>query len=140
MRKQILSAKQPSATISDAIIDQGLVFHSQTQHHFSSKSKLTPGYTTKDDAGSDGDDTEHSPITFYRVPNFIQSIINGSTMTSESELVDVVYIDFLQPWILLAFKFLGLDYVDSDTEPYMYGDNLTTLLAEWVTRNWKDNC
>jgi hypothetical protein len=59
---------------------------------------------------------------------------------SESETVDVVYIDFIQPWILLTFKFLGLDYNESETAPYMYGESLTTLLAEWAARNWKDNC
>jgi len=40
----------------------------------------------------------------------------------------------------LAFQFLGLDYREADTASYLYGDNLTTLLAKWVTKNWKHNC
>jgi hypothetical protein len=140
LRSQMLSPPEQYAMPSDIVVDRQPVFYSQAQQHLSNTLKLTPGYTTKDDAGSDGDDTEHSSINFYRVPNCIQSIINGSTTMTESETVDVVYIEFLQPWILLAFKFLGLDYREADTSSYMYGENLTTLLAAWVTRNWKDNC
>ncbi|CAD0022310.1 unnamed protein product [Aureobasidium pullulans] len=36
----------------------------------------TPGYVTTDDFGSDGDDTVHSKIPYYSVPNFFQA--NGS--------------------------------------------------------------
>lgn len=101
---------------------------------------LTPGYTTKDDAGSDGDDTMHSPISFYRVPNVIQSRIDPTSQTDDPKKVDVVYIEYIQPWLLLAFRFLDLDYTIKDTAVYMEGDNLTTLLAKWVTANWNDNC
>ena len=101
---------------------------------------LIPGYTTKDDAGSDGDDTAHAPISFYRVPNIIQSQIDPPSQTEDPDLIDVVYIDFIERWILLAFRFLDLDYSIKDTAVYMEGENLTTLLAKWVTANWKDNC
>ena len=140
LRNQMLSPPEQFAIPSDVVVGPEPVYSSHEQQLLSNTLKLTPGYTTKDDAGADGDDTEHSPINFYRVPNCIQSVINGSTAMSENETVDVVYIEFIQPWILLAFKFLGLDYGKGNTAPYMYGDNLTTLLAEWVTRNWKDNC
>ena len=119
----------------------GLTLNSAVeQNSLSFSPDLIPGYTTKDDAGSDGDDTVHSPITFYRVPNCIQSIIKPVDATTDAETVDVVYIDFIQPWILLAFRFLGLEYSEADTHAYMYGESLTTLLAEWVTTNWQDNC
>lgn len=104
------------------------------------KPQLLPGYTTKDDAGSDGDDTLHTPISFYRVPNVIQSRFDSPSQAGEPDTVDVVYIEFIQPWLLLAFKFLGLEYTTKDTDVYMEGENLTTLLAKWVTANWKDNC
>ena len=112
------------------------------QQRLSYSPDLTPGYTTKDDAGSDGDDTLHSPITFYGVPNCIQAKIEGKVdLTAPSpETVDVVYVEFIQPWILQAFKFLGLEYNKADTKPYMEGENLTTLLMRWVHENWKENC
>lgn len=110
------------------------------------KPSLTPGYTTKDDVGTDGDDTIHSPINFYRVPNCIQAVINPPPGDIPPQppvapaTVDVVYIEFIEPWILLAFRFLGLEYSTEDTAAYMYGESLTTLLAKWVTENWGDNC
>lgn len=110
------------------------------------KPVLTPGYTTKDDAGTDGDDTVHSKINFYRVPNCIQAIINPQTGDIPTQLsvapttVDVVYIEFVEPWILLAMRFLGLEYSVADTDAYMYGESLTTLLAKWVKENWGGNC
>jgi 2',3'-cyclic-nucleotide 2'-phosphodiesterase (5'-nucleotidase family) len=101
---------------------------------------LTPGYTTKDDAGSDGDDTLHEPISFYRVPNVIQSRIDPPAQIGDPETVDVVYIEFIEPWLLLAFNILDLDYSIEDTAIYMEGENLTTLLAKWVTANWRGDC
>ena len=106
---------------------------------------LTPGYTTHDAAGSDGDDTVHSSIKFYKVPNCIQSQINfpqkkeGEVSTNDDgpETVDVVYNEFLEPYILLALKFLGTDYDQESTESYADGKTMTALLGEWVSENWK---
>lgn len=140
LQNQMLAPPEQFAISSDIVVEHEPAFHVQAQNHLFNTLELTPGYTTKDDAGSDGDDTEHSPINFYQAPNCIQSVINGSATMSESERVDVVYIDFIQPWILQAFKFLGLEYGKADTAPYMHGENLTNLLADWVARNWKANC
>ena len=115
-----------------------------SQNPLLSDIQLTPGYTTQDDAGSDGDDTIHTPISFYRVPNCIQSTINPSQIpldnNDEEIVVDVVFNEFIQPWIILALKFLGLDYEDADVEKYMPEENLTTLIAKWVSENWKEDC
>ncbi|RAL15319.1 metallophosphoesterase family protein [Aspergillus homomorphus CBS 101889] len=97
---------------------------------------LVPGYTTTDDAGTDGDDTVHSHLTFYRVPNCIQSLVtpNGS---DELETVDLVYIDFIEPYVALAAKFAGLDVdFSQDSDVYMPSTNLTSLILNWVKTNW----
>ena len=117
------------------------------------KSPLTPGYTTVDDAGTDGDDTIHSPLSFYRVPNCIEARLsfpssNPSPSSStvkhsdpeNPETVDVVYLEFIQPWILLAARFLGGEYEVGDTKPYMEGEGFTAILARWVRENWKGDC
>lgn len=101
---------------------------------------LMPGYTTKDDAGNDGDDTLHSPISFYNVPNCIQAVIDPTGSSKDPDEVDVVFNEFIQPWILLAMKFFGLDITGADVGKYMEGENFTTLLAKWVSQNWADNC
>ena len=106
---------------------------------------LTPGYTTKDDAGDDGDDTEHSPITHYKVPNCFEARV-GTTKPKESadvepvEKVDLIFIEFIQPWILAALKFLASDYKEKDSMPYLQGRNFTSMIAEWVVENWKGRC
>ena len=136
----ILAPPEQCSILNDVAVDRAEDLHPEThQIHMSSESDLTPGYTTTDDAGNDGDDTVHSPITFYRVPNCIQSEIHPSDSDDTPDVIDVVYIEFIEPWILLAFKFLGLDY-SSETAIYMEGENLTTLIAKWVSENWKDNC
>lgn len=105
---------------------------------------LIPGYTTHDAAGSDGDDTIHSPIKFYTVPNVIESRVAFPTSEDENakepETVDLVYIDFIERYVLLALKFLGTDYDMGDTEAYMEGKELTGLISEWVEENWKGDC
>lgn len=114
---------------------------------------LSPGYTTVDDAGADGDDTVHSPIKFYRVPNFIESRIGFSStaskrpkltdVTQQSEdpdVVDLVFIDFVQEYILLALKFFGADYSEADTNLYMGGVTMTRLIGKWVKENWNGEC
>ena len=61
------------------------------QIELSSSDNLRPGYTTVDDAGNDGDDTIHSPISFYRVPNCIQSTVNPLSTPLDDGKVDVVF-------------------------------------------------
>jgi len=99
--------------------------------------KIVPGYTTKDDAGTDGDDTVHSPISFYQVPNCIQALLSADT-SGVPETVDLIYIEFVQPHLALAAKFAGLD-VDffKDSEVYMPSTTLTDLLLAWVKEHWK---
>ena len=117
------------------------------------ESKLLPGYTTVDDAGSDGDDTPHLAIKFYRVPNCIESRIGFTSCTTEDDptaaiqdgcedpnTVDLVFLDFIQPYILAALKFLGSDYDVGDTKTYMKGMDMTTLITTWVTEHWKGEC
>ena len=100
--------------------------------------ELTPGYTTTDDAGSDGDDTVHAPITFYRVPNALESRIRfPAAAAADPESVDLVYVDFIESYILLALRFLGTDYAERDTDVYMRGRDMTGVIGQWVREHWK---
>ncbi|KAH0831649.1 hypothetical protein AYO21_01848 [Fonsecaea monophora] len=130
----------------DIVLSSGNRYHpSQMLLSDDDGDSLTPGYTTHDDLGDDGDDTIHTPISFYQVPNCIQSTINPqpdtiNLDTDEDVVVDVVFNEFIEPWIILAFRFLGLEYSDDDVDQYMPGENLTTLIAKWVAENWKVHC
>ena len=99
---------------------------------------LIPGYTTKDDSGDDGDDTLHAPISFYQVPNCIQSPISFPS-SGEPEKVDVVFVDFIQPWVLLALQFSGEGYTSDDVLVYSE-ETLTDMMAAWIKKNWGQDC
>jgi hypothetical protein len=53
---------------------------------------LVPGYTTTDDWGTDGDDTAHSEIPYYDIPDFFQGAA-GFDANGEADVVDVVFVD-----------------------------------------------
>ena len=110
------------------------------QAHLSRESGLVPGYTTTDDDGDDGDDTLHAPIALHRVPNVIQAQVNPKAPEDTPDVVDVVYLDFIEPWLLLAFNILDLPYSQNDTATYMPGEGMTDLLARWTRRHWRDQC
>jgi hypothetical protein len=104
------------------------------------KPELKPGYTTIDDAGRDGDDTEHSQIQFFNVPNAIQASVGGLTLPldpNDDEVVDLVYNEFIEPWVVLALQYLGLKTKQSDTEAYWPGKTLTNVITDWIDDNWK---
>lgn len=98
---------------------------------------LVPGYTTKDDAGTDGDDTIHAPINFYRVPNCIQAL-KSANASETPKTVDLVYLDFIEKYIILAAKFAGLDVdIAKESDVYMPNVSLTNLILDWVKKNWE---
>jgi hypothetical protein len=99
---------------------------------------LLPGYTTKDDGGDEGDDTLHTPITFYRVPNVIQSALSLPA-DHDPDVVDLVFIDFIEPWVLAALRFTGQGYGASDVAVYR-NETLTELMAKWIMKNWGKDC
>ena len=80
---------------------------------------LTPGYTTSDDFGTDGDDTIHSKIPFYSVPEYFQG--NGSLPTDGSApaTVDLVFLDFIAEYVIPVLTKLGASYTDADISYYL---------------------
>ena len=119
--------------------------------------RLEPGYTTHDDDGDDGDDTLHSPIAFYNVPNCIETtisprspsssnqddgddVVDDQLSTSEPDTVTLVFLEYIQPWILLALTFLGQEYTSKDVLDYADGRSFTALLSDWIVRNWDRHC
>ncbi|OTA84953.1 hypothetical protein M434DRAFT_400273 [Hypoxylon sp. CO27-5] len=96
------------------------------EHHPSSITRrqiveLVPGYTTRDDFGSDGDDTAHSAIPYYEIPDFFQGIA-GFNESVATEAVDVVFVDFIESDLLAI---LGSNYSSNDVSYYIDA-NFTT--------------
>ena len=139
LRTWKLAPPEQMAILQDVVVEEH-PFHQHRGQALLGTPGLSPGYTTKDDAGEDGDDTLHSPISFYRVPNCIESKVDFPDSTGDPDTVDLVFLEFIQPWVLLGLKFLGLQFGLSDTEAFMEGHDFTTMIAQWVERNWKVNC
>ncbi|PKS09582.1 hypothetical protein jhhlp_004199 [Lomentospora prolificans] len=104
------------------------------------KDKPAPieGYTTEDDFGKDGDDTVHSVVPYFNVPNCIQSEIAFPEHGSPDK-VDLVFIEFITPWVVTALKFAGGDYTKDDVKSYTK-ETFTELMAHWIKENWKTKC
>lgn len=102
---------------------------------------LTPGYTTRDDAGTDGDDTIHQEIQFYGVPNCIGANIgfnpDAFRTTAVPETVDLAYNEFIEGWVLAALRYLGIKYSTKDAEPLFNGASVTQLISKWVHKHWQ---
>ncbi|KAE8377692.1 Metallo-dependent phosphatase-like protein [Aspergillus bertholletiae] len=139
-----LAPPEQSVYSYDIIIDDSLSL--DTTNHLRDQAPLLrnghpepsiiPGYTTIDDEGQDGDDTIHSPISFYGIPNCIQALISPKESTAP-ETVDLVYIDFIESYVALAAKFAGLDIdFTRDSDVYMPSMTLTNLILDWVKENW----
>ena len=146
LKASMFEAPEQMGRSSDSIASSSLDYQATRQQTvFDDKQELTPGYTTVDDAGDDGDDTLHSEISFYRVPNCFEARVNTTTSTDSGEdkpvdKVDLVFGDFIQPWVLLALKFLGGEYEDGSTQAYLEGTDFTTLIAKWIQENWNGDC
>ena len=90
--------------------------------------------------GKMGDDTEHSPVTFYAVPNCVQAAIGfelGRGDDADEGVVDLVYNEFVQSWVLLALQYLSLKVEEGDTQVYLEGKTMSDVMTDWVGKNWK---
>ncbi|KAL8719850.1 MAG: hypothetical protein Q9225_003203 [Loekoesia sp. 1 TL-2023] len=99
---------------------------------------LTPGYTTTDDFGTDGDDTPHSRIPFYPQPNDVQA--NASFPASGlPETVDLVFLDFIGPrYVIPALNKAGGNYSVADVSYYLPKSFTTnSYLPEYARRFWQ---
>ncbi|KAF3012250.1 hypothetical protein E8E14_011191 [Neopestalotiopsis sp. 37M] len=93
---------------------------------------LAPGYTTNDDFGSDGDDTTHSSIPYYDLPNYYQGVA-GLGEDGCTDVADVVFVDFAKNHIMAI---LGPEYSSSNVSYYI-GENFTTrdFLPQFVKQS-----
>jgi hypothetical protein len=83
------------------------------------KRDITPGYTTSDDFGTDGDDTRHSNIPYYSQPNDFQANASFPTNGTLPTAVDVIFLDFIAPNVLSALSQAGANYTTADVLQYL---------------------
>ncbi|KAL8665355.1 MAG: hypothetical protein Q9202_002247 [Teloschistes flavicans] len=81
---------------------------------------LTPGYTTTDDFGTDGDDTPHSRIPYFSQPNDLQANASFPADGSAPQSVDLIFLDFIGTgYVVPALNKLGGKYSASDISYYL---------------------
>ena len=106
--------------------------------HRRQTSTLTPGYVTKDDFGTDGDDTIHSAIPNYPQPQYVQA--NGSLPTSAPAAVDLIFLDFIASNVLQALTSLGATYTTANVQYYLPQTfTLQSYLPAYAQIAWQKN-
>jgi hypothetical protein len=112
--------------------DNGLI-HRQT--------KVTAGYTTTDDSGTDGDDTPHSPIPNYSQPSYNQANASFST-TSTPDVVNIVFLDlFTSSVVGISKKLCGNTKYSLPVVQGCIDSGFTTRTypPEYARRKWTAN-
>lgn len=99
---------------------------------------LTPGYTTIDDFGDDGDDTVHEPLKLYAPPNVIGANIGFETDDKKlPKTVDLVYNEYIQNFVLAALRQQGVAYGPESTRTALEGISMTEIIERWVGKHWE---
>ncbi|KAJ5193171.1 hypothetical protein N7449_004343 [Penicillium cf. viridicatum] len=102
----------------------------------------TPGYTTCDDLGDDGDDTPHSEIPEYTQPAHVQATA-AFPQDGEPDKVDLIFSDFLGSRIATALNSANppKNYTTDDTRLYYLPEDFTTntFLPTYASMAWQDN-
>ncbi|KAK9477388.1 Metallo-dependent phosphatase-like protein [Lipomyces japonicus] len=100
----------------------------------------TTGYVTIDDYGLDGDDTPHKPYPLYYLPNAVATE-DKFPASADPEMTDVVFLDFMQPFILDALADLDPNTKREDWLIKSYGGKaMKELIKDYVLREWGTDC
>ncbi|KAK8155749.1 Metallo-dependent phosphatase-like protein [Phyllosticta citrichinensis] len=104
----------------------------------------TPGYVTKDDFGEDGDDTPHVNITAYPLPNDVQANASFPTDGTLPDKVDVIYLNFIEKYVVGALNRVGAKYTAKDAKAYLPDSfKSNQVIPKFAELEWKaniDNC
>lgn len=129
----LLPPHQLSLKASDQIESEsnlGIVKILEDDKKSTMSNKLSKGYVTRDDFGTDGDDTPHRAVINYPIPNVVQT--HELKKLSRQAPVDVVFYNFITPNVLEALQQLG--YPAPEVEHYSKR-YLGLLLDEFVSKN-----
>ncbi|MCJ1475518.1 hypothetical protein MMC13_004181 [Lambiella insularis] len=102
---------------------------------------ITPGYTTTDDFGSNGDDTIHSAIPYYSQPEYDQAEGGFPTDGSTPAAVDLVFLDYFASDVVPILNGLGGTYTAADVSYYLDPTQFTTqtYLPKYAQMAWQAN-
>lgn len=99
---------------------------------FNMKENLPVGPVTCDDFGCDGEDTLHEPLRHYRMPNVVEY---SDVISSETEEVDYVYLDFFEIEVMKALETMNYNGVLKGTS--YDASSVVPLLQKYFNLNEK---
>lgn len=101
---------------------------------------VTPGYTTFDDFGTDGDDTPHSAISEYPIPKYIQGVGDFPSDGSMPDVVDVIFLDYFAAKVVGILRDLGANYTINDVNFYLDNNfSVQKTMIAYAKKNWQTN-
>lgn len=122
-----------------------------TINHFGAVSQIIrrtaeiSGYTTKDDFGTDGDDTIHAPTGSYKPVGIFHRKVSFPEDGSSPHVVDLIFIQHLEAELLKRLTQAGVQYSSKDVLDYLPRTSFTShdMFPEYARRNWQSgmpNC
>jgi 2',3'-cyclic-nucleotide 2'-phosphodiesterase (5'-nucleotidase family) len=148
-RSELTTSDFDFTTLSDSCVDPTYNSHALAKHTLTRRNPpvqvLGSGYTTTDDFGTTGDDTPHSKIPNYDIPNDVQANASFPIDGSMPATVDLIFPDFVaKNFIVPALQKAGAKYTDADIEQYMPKSFTTNdYLPEYARKFWQSgvpNC
>ncbi|THV06273.1 hypothetical protein K435DRAFT_645636, partial [Dendrothele bispora CBS 962.96] len=106
---------------------------------------LTLGYVTTDSCPGIGDDTLHTPLNSFDIPDFISSDDPFAIVLTNSTLVDLVFVDFIQDQLLGILNDVQAQIGEDKTKKKEFGAGdvrtystllSTEVLGVWAIGNW----
>ncbi|KAG5929451.1 hypothetical protein E4U53_002450 [Claviceps sorghi] len=98
---------------------------------------IVPGHVTKDDFGTDGDDTAHTAIPSYPIPAYWEARASFPPDGSTPTKVDVIFFDFIAKQVLQG---LGAGYTADMVQPYINSTfSSQDVLLPYVREAWRAN-
>lgn len=101
----------------------------------------TLGYVTKDSCPDTdtADDTVHTAIPYASTPDYIASPVAGnSTAVQDSDVIDVVFVDFIVGDVVSILNSLQSDKTYSKADAKSWGTLMTNdVFVEWAKLKWQ---
>ncbi|PIL26310.1 hypothetical protein GSI_12066 [Ganoderma sinense ZZ0214-1] len=96
---------------------------------------LTLGYVTHDSCPGVGDDTLHSPLSFYNVPDFIGT--DAPAGVADDAPIDLVFVDFIEAQLLQLLNSLQSTKTFTTADVQVYSSVLgTAVLGLYAQKYW----
>ncbi|KAJ0426785.1 Metallo-dependent phosphatase-like protein [Aspergillus carlsbadensis] len=120
------------------MVDDGSHPQSTLSERSKHQKQYSPGYTTHDGLGDDGDDTLHSPI--IEDERYMKLFWGSAAFPNAPDyppLFDVVFTNYLSKKILDALKKAGAPYTENDVTDYLPRSYTSRdVLVDYTARRW----